>query len=214
MKYYYIYLTTNLISGKQYIGQHYGELDDSYLGSGTYCKNAIKKYGKQNFKKEILEICENYDELNKAEQKWIEKFNAVKDSHFYNIASGGSNSNPLAGLTEEQRKQRSKKLSEYVKGEKNYFYNKHYKKEQHPMWNHHYSEESKKKMSLAKQGNKAPTAKSVAIYDLEGNFLQSFQTQKDLKIFLGLSPNGSTDTLKKYIREQKPYHGYIVKYLI
>ena len=35
MKQYYIYLTINLINGKKYIGKHYGELDDSYLGSGT-----------------------------------------------------------------------------------------------------------------------------------------------------------------------------------
>ena len=31
----YIYLTTNLINGKKYIGKHFGAIDDSYLGSGT-----------------------------------------------------------------------------------------------------------------------------------------------------------------------------------
>ena len=35
MKHFYIYITTNLINNKKYIGQHYGELDDSYLGSGN-----------------------------------------------------------------------------------------------------------------------------------------------------------------------------------
>lgn len=40
MKQYYIYLTTNLINGKKYIGQHYGEIDDCYLGS----TNTLKKY--------------------------------------------------------------------------------------------------------------------------------------------------------------------------
>ena len=51
MKYYYVYLTTNLINGKKYIGQHYGELDDYYLGSGSILKKAILKYGRKNFKK-------------------------------------------------------------------------------------------------------------------------------------------------------------------
>lgn len=52
----YIYMTTNLINGKKYIGKHKGELNDSYLGSGTLLLRAIKKYGKENFKKEILYI--------------------------------------------------------------------------------------------------------------------------------------------------------------
>ena len=38
---YYIYITTNLINGKRYIGKHHGELNDDYLGSGTLLKKAI-----------------------------------------------------------------------------------------------------------------------------------------------------------------------------
>lgn len=99
MKEYYIYMTTNHVNNKKYIGQHYGEINDSYLGSGTLLKEAIQKYGKENFSKEILEICSNYDAMNLAERKWIIKYNAVKNSNFYNIAEGGFNSNPCAGLT-------------------------------------------------------------------------------------------------------------------
>ena len=43
MKQYYIYETTNNINNKKYIGKHYGEIDDSYLGSGILIKKAIKK---------------------------------------------------------------------------------------------------------------------------------------------------------------------------
>lgn len=50
----YIYRTTNLINGKDYIGQHLDH-GDEYWGSGTMLKKALKKYGKSNFKKEILE---------------------------------------------------------------------------------------------------------------------------------------------------------------
>ena len=61
MKQYYIYLTTNLIDGKKYIGQHAGSVNDNYLGSGVLLTKAIEKYGKENFKKEILEICKKSD---------------------------------------------------------------------------------------------------------------------------------------------------------
>ena len=44
MKMYYIYLTTNLINNKKYIGMHHGELNDDYLGSGNSITEAIKKY--------------------------------------------------------------------------------------------------------------------------------------------------------------------------
>lgn len=54
---YYIYMTTNLINGKKYIGQHKGKVNDSYLGSGTTITKAIQKYGKENFKKDILCMC-------------------------------------------------------------------------------------------------------------------------------------------------------------
>lgn len=56
MKQHYVYITTNLINGMRYIGMHYGELNDDYLGSGNLIQLAIQKYGKENFKKDILEI--------------------------------------------------------------------------------------------------------------------------------------------------------------
>lgn len=212
MKQYYIYLTTNQINGKQYIGQHYGELDDSYIGSGNILKKAIKKYGKQNFTKKILEICLDYNSLNKAEKEWIKKYDAVNNNNFYNVADGGFNSNPCAGLSKEEENKRRKKLSEAAKGEKNHFYGQHITGEDHPMWGKHHSEESKQKMREKKIGGKAPTARGVDIYSSDGIFIQHFDTQRDFKIFLGLSPNGSTDTLKKYINQGKIYHGYIIKY--
>lgn len=43
-----IYKTTNKINGKIYIGRYCGNRS-SYLGSGSYLKRAIRKYGKDNF---------------------------------------------------------------------------------------------------------------------------------------------------------------------
>ena len=88
-KQYFIYLTTNLINGKQYIGQHYGYVDDSYLGSGVQLTRAIEKYGKENFHRAILCFCENAEDANIQEQKMIAKYDAVLNNNFYNIAPGG-----------------------------------------------------------------------------------------------------------------------------
>lgn len=211
-KFFYIYLTTNLINGKKYIGAHYGGLNDYYLGSGSKFKKAIKKYGRQNFKKEILEICTNYNDMNIAERKWIKQYNAVEDQNFYNIAEGGFNSNPLAGMSKTALEERSKKLSLAAQGEKNHFYGQHLIGNQHPMYGKYHSEESKEKMRQAKLGGKAPTAKSVSLYNENNELIKEFSTQKELKIFLGLSPNGSTETLHKYAREHTLYHGYYIVY--
>lgn len=90
MKYYYIYLITNKINGKQYIGQHYGELEDNYFGSGVLITKAIEKYGKENFSKEIIYIGDSRAELDFAEKDIIEECNAVKDENFYNLQEGGT----------------------------------------------------------------------------------------------------------------------------
>jgi len=84
----YIFLTENLINGKKYIGKQVHSYD-CYLGSGIILKKAIKKYWKDNFKKIILEHVNNEKELNEKEKYWIEKFNAVNDNTFYNLADGG-----------------------------------------------------------------------------------------------------------------------------
>ena len=55
MTYYLIYKTENKINGKIYIGKHItNTIGDNYLGSGIYLLNAIKKYGKENFKKRYI----------------------------------------------------------------------------------------------------------------------------------------------------------------
>lgn len=87
----YIYLTTNLINNKKYIGKRQKpKFDKNYLGSGIYLSKSIQKYGKENFKCEILEECFTVEELNEKEQYWIKYYNAVEDPNFYNLAKGGS----------------------------------------------------------------------------------------------------------------------------
>ena len=84
----FIYKITNLVNNKVYIGQHYGYVDDSYMGSGVLIIKAIKKYGKENFKKEIVEVCNTIEEINLKENYYIKYYKSYAPTG-YNIATGG-----------------------------------------------------------------------------------------------------------------------------
>jgi len=87
--YYTIYQTKNLINGKIYIGKHQTkDPNDSYLGSGKHLRDAIKKYGKEKFSKEVLFIFDTEEEMNSKEKELItEEFVSRTDT--YNLGIGG-----------------------------------------------------------------------------------------------------------------------------
>lgn len=96
-KLYYVYKITNKLNGKFYIGKHIQsekESFDLYYGSGKLIKSAISKYGKENFKKEILEIC-NKDNLSEREKYWIDALKAL--TFGYNLSFGGEGGNSTIG---------------------------------------------------------------------------------------------------------------------
>ena len=87
----FVYLTKNLINGKEYIGSHHtNNIKDGYLGSGTILVYAIKKYGKSNFKREILEYCDDILSARKLEKIYIKKHNT--------LVPIGYNINPNGGM--------------------------------------------------------------------------------------------------------------------
>ena len=82
-----IYKTTNLINGKIYIGQHRCDTDkfDGYLGSGKNFKRAFIKYGRENFKRETLRVCDTQLQLDAWEFVCIRNFNATDKRIGYNL---------------------------------------------------------------------------------------------------------------------------------
>lgn len=87
--FYTIYKTTNKVNQKFYIGKHQTvDINDDYLGSGVLLKEAILKYGKENFQKEILFVFNTIDEMNTCEKELVTE-NLVKDPMCYNIGLGG-----------------------------------------------------------------------------------------------------------------------------
>lgn len=86
----YVYLTTNLINNKKYVGMHKSEtFDPNYKGSDKIIRRACEKYGWDNFETVILEECNSFDELKSSEMFWIKRLNAVNDPDYYNISDGG-----------------------------------------------------------------------------------------------------------------------------
>lgn len=111
----YVYKTTNLINGKVYIGKSEKEFTESYLGSGVLLSKAIKKYGRGNFKVELIEYCDTVDNLNDREKFWINEYNG---SSCYNIAEGGTGGNTMGNHPNKKAHYNSisKKISETLKG--------------------------------------------------------------------------------------------------
>ena len=196
-------------SGKHYIGQTTNLKDrkrclynpNKYY-SGHKLDNAIKKYGIENFKYEIIIQIINADKiklrekLDELEIFYIEKYNSYRDG--YNMTLGGSGSTgcfqtesskkaisekakgrkgSMLGryLTEEQRK----KVSDFAKtrtGDKNPFFGKSH------------SDEAKKRIG---------TANSIPIIqlDLDGNILNEFPSAKEAARNLG-KPKADSEIIK------------------
>ena len=107
----YIYKTTNLIDNKIYIGKKKGEFTEKYKGSGKYLRNAVNKYGVENFKVEIIEYCETLEEQNEKEKYWIDYYRN-QNVEMYNISDGGDGGNTFAELDDIDRQKRIQKLKE------------------------------------------------------------------------------------------------------
>lgn len=162
-----IYKITNLINGKVYIGsavniQKRWRREKQGKEINIYFVRALKKYGIENFKFEILEECEK-EKLIEREQYYIDKYYLNKKGKF--IKSRGYNINPIAGSTlgYKHTKTTKKMLSESHKGknigEKNYWYGKNRTGENGPNFGRHFSDITKRKMSEASKCEKNSQAK-------------------------------------------------------
>jgi len=91
--YYYLYQLTNTLNNKIYIGVHQTrDLDDDYMGSGTYLNRAkdknLREHGEYKFKKEILEYFDNQQDMYRREAEIVtQEFCDRQDT--YNIKPGG-----------------------------------------------------------------------------------------------------------------------------
>ena len=137
----YIYLITNKINKKQYIGQsikadildrwkQHKRVNKRMIGQVLF--NAYKKYGIDNFDYKVICICFDED-TDKFEEEYIKKYNSLYPNG-YNLLSGGKNrkhheytisriKEKLGGINHPNygkkfNPERCKAISERTKGEK------------------------------------------------------------------------------------------------
>lgn len=128
-----IYLITNKINDKKYIGQTWNTLRarfNSHASTNSSCvklKNAILRHGKDKFKISTLMHCYSQDEMDFWEEFYITKYNSINVG--YNLKK--------AGAKGQHSIETLKKLSESHKGLK-------------------ISNEAKKKISLTHKGKRKP----------------------------------------------------------
>ncbi len=95
-----VYKVSNNKNGKIYIGITSQGIDvrwskhcsDANTDSNFPIHNAIRKYGKENFQIEIIEVINNstdYDQLKEREIYWIKEFDSYNREKGYNLTLGG-----------------------------------------------------------------------------------------------------------------------------
>ena len=87
--YHYFYRITNGINGKVYYGIHSTDnLDDGYMGSGKLIMKAVKKYGRENFTKDIIMFFDSRNKLSEYEKQFVNE-KLINDPNCYNLIRGG-----------------------------------------------------------------------------------------------------------------------------
>lgn len=123
----YVYLITNKVNGKQYIGQTISNIKQRWSqhiynakqGKNYPFYNAINKYGKDNFEISILAKVCSIEGLNFLEQFFINKLKTIVPFG-YNLRSGGGNGGKL-------HKSTRKKISIFHTGKKGISHTKEFK---------------------------------------------------------------------------------------
>jgi hypothetical protein len=192
---YQLYKILNNINGKYYIGIHYGNIiQDNYYGSGKLIKNAIEKYGKENFQQIIIEEFDNSKNAYIKENEIVNE-NLISEDMCYNLMVGGKGASaganhPMFG-----------KIRKDILGDNN------------PAKR----TEVKYKISLHKKGDKNPmfgikptNIKSVLQYDLNMNLIKEWnditQASKELNIYnsnISMCCKGKLKTTGGYIWKYK-----------
>lgn len=196
-----IYCFENMVNNKKYIGKsidilrrivsHKIDLRKNKDVS-TKLQRAWNKYGEENFKQYIIEVCDEED-LDRLEKRNIEKFDSVKNG--YNIGSGGGKGNRGIKYSKEARK----KISDSILNnpERMAYLKEKWGGENNPNWGKPLSEEIKKKMILTKKiRNPIKTKNKRSISEIK-------IASGDTSIYIGVSFRKERNKWRAYLSVDK-----------
>lgn len=155
-----------MVNGKVYIGKtkepfkriknHKANARSRTRYKSNYLYNAIRKYGIESFKFELLLSVLNIEYMNEFEIEIIKQYNSIIPNG-YNLTAGGDGTLGIK-MPEETKRKISEKNKGKIRSEQTKQILREYRlKQPDPMIGRKHSEESKKKMSLAKIGKKRQT---------------------------------------------------------
>lgn len=217
-----IYKITNQVNGKFYVGRTIKSLQHRFRNhcyealernSKNYFHKAIRKYGKENFIVEQIEICDP-NSIGEREMFWICELNP-----HYNQTLGGDGGMLGFKHSEKTKSILSEKRMGKFTGDKNPFYGQHHTEETKQKLSEFrkgkrfskgftgkfHKEESKSKTSQTLKNN--PNVKRVKVfqYDIEENFLREFQSIADAAQFVNTSPSNIKYTCEGKFKHCKGY---------
>ena len=173
---YLVYKLTNKINNKVYIGftskslkkRFEKHIRDSKYGRNTYLSNAIRKYGIENFSKEVLFKTESLIEVKNLEINYIKKYNSFYlGENGYNMTLGGEGT-----LNHNHSIETRKKMSKSHTGKK-------------------HTKETKNKLAKLRMGPKNPRYGYKYTKEEKQN-----KAQLSSKFFEIIYPNGKTEIIK------------------
>ena len=141
---YTVYLVTNVVNGKKYVGMTKTTLKERmhghryYKGSSLY--EPIQEYGIDNFIVEVLFTTENKNQAIEKEIFFTLQFQSHKKEYGYNIAIGSSYFGRIVSEETKEKLSKSLKGKPGLCGEKN------------PNYGKHLSQETKEKISNSLKG--------------------------------------------------------------
>jgi group I intron endonuclease len=190
-----IYIITNKINNKVYIGQSidlWTRINEGYLqklpknkGHNRHLQRAWNKYGEESFTFEIIEYVDDYEKLNERETYWMHKYKSYDKIFGYNIDPIGGSKRGTKVSEEQKRKQ-----SIAISGKNNGMYGKTH------------SDEVKLKLAEAH-------AVPIIQLDKKGNFIREWKSVKDAAD----SVNGARAPITSVLRKKTATsHGFVWVY--